>query len=375
MKILTQITLASVATLALIGCGNSYNDNKDNGVTTSNAALKAGTRSAKYLVDTEGMSLYTFDKDTLNKSNCLVGACQDVWPLFVGIDNNDSDIKVVPASEGHLAYRKHPLYYFINDKKVGDINGNNVKDVWHLVHAPTAPADTQVKLSDSNIQQTFLTDKDGMALYTFDKDSVNVSRCTGKQDTKPLGSCEARWPVFYASDLGTLPAGTQASDFGTIDRPEDTLKDADGKPLATKQTTYKGLPLYYWFKDEKAGDVSGDWVSGVWHLVELHANNTNDTGNTNNTSGDVAAGKAIFEDPNKCASCHGANGKQTVGGGNNINLANDAIYRDAATVEARLKDMKGANSLGRVDRMVRVAKGLNDTAIKNLSAYIATLKK
>jgi len=29
MKIITHITLASVATLALMGCGDSYNDNKD----------------------------------------------------------------------------------------------------------------------------------------------------------------------------------------------------------------------------------------------------------------------------------------------------------------------------------------------------------
>jgi len=369
MKKLTQITLASMATLVLIGCGDSYNDN-ETGVFSPNGAFTASNRSTKYLVDTEGMSLYTFDKDILNKSNCLPGAaCQDIWPLFVGVDNNDSDIKAVPESEGHLAYRKHPLYYFFNDEKIGDINGNNVKDVWHLVHAPTAPSDTQVKFSETNIKQSYLADKDGMALYTFDKDDINISRCTGKQDTKPLNSCEARWPVFYVADLGTLPVGTKASDFGTINRPEDTLKDADGNPFATKQTTYKGLPLYYWFKDEKAGDVSGDWVSGVWHLVELSSDKI-DT-----TSGDVAAGEAIFENPNKCASCHGAMGKDTVGGGNNINLAVDNIYRNAATVEERLKDMKGANSRDRVDRMVRVAKGLNDTQIKNLSAYIATLKK
>lgn len=364
MKIITQITLASIATLALIGCGDSYNDNK------KNAALKASNKNANYLVNTGGMSLYTFDKDALNKSNCDA-KCQEIWPLFEGANSGSEDIKVLEGTD-HLAYRKHPLYYFAQDKVPGDVLGNNVKQVWHLVHAAAGTTDGQTSLSSTAVKQTFLTDKNGMALYTFDKDSANVSRCTGKQDTKPLNSCEARWPVFYASDLGTLPAGTKASDFGTIDRPADTLKGADGKALATKQTTYKGLPLYYWFKDDKAGDVTGDWVSGVWHLVELHADNTD---STTSTSGNVAAGKAIFEDPNKCASCHGANGKTTVGGGNDINLANDDTYRDANTVESRLKDMKGDNSLGRVDRMVNISKGLNDTQIKDLSAYIATLKK
>jgi len=369
MKILTQITMASVATLALIGCGDSYNDNKEK----NNGALQASERNANFLVDTGAMSLYVFDKDALNQSNCNA-KCQEIWPLFEGANTGSEDIKVLKGTD-HLAYRKHPLYHFINDKAPGDILGDNVKNVWHLVYAPAGTTDSQTALSSASAKQTFLTDKNGMALYTFDKDSANVSRCTGKADAKPLGSCEARWPVFYASDLGTLPAGTQASDFGTINRPADTLKGADGKALATKQTTYKGLPLYYWFKDDKAGDVSGDWVSGVWHLVELHTSNTDNTTSSGNTSGDAASGKAIFEDPNKCSSCHGANGKETVGGGNDINLANDSTYRDAATVEARLKDMKGSNSRGRVDRMVRVAKGLDDTAIKNLSAYIATLKK
>jgi predicted lipoprotein with Yx(FWY)xxD motif/cytochrome c551/c552 len=368
MKKLTQITLASIATLSLIGCGDSYNDNKDEDVAApTKAELKASNRNAKYLVDTDAMSLYIFDKDILNKSNCDA-VCQKIWPLFEGANSGSEDIKVLEGTD-HLAYRKHPLYYFVNDKAPGDILGNNVKEVWHLVYALKDTTDNQTAQSDTMIKQNYLTNKDGMALYTFDKDDINISRCTGKQDTKPLNSCEARWPVFYAADLGTLPVGTKASDFGTIDRPEDTLKDADGKPLATKQTTYKGLPLYYWFKDEKAGDVSGDWVNGVWHLVELSSNKVEAT------LGDIAAGKVIFENKNKCASCHGANGKDTVGGGNDINLAADKIYRNAATVEERLKDMKGANSLDRVARMVRVAKGLNDTQIKNLSAYIATLKK
>lgn len=110
MKTLTHITLASIATLALMGCSDTYSgDNKSN-----NGDLRASKRAVKFLTDVEGMSLYTFDKDTLNKSNCLPGECQDTWPLFVGIDGGNADLKVLPGTQGHLAYRKHPLYYFIN---------------------------------------------------------------------------------------------------------------------------------------------------------------------------------------------------------------------------------------------------------------------
>lgn len=298
MKMVKKIAMVSIATLMIVGCGDTYNDVQEpvtqepvvqdggqaGGQVDSTSQLKASNRNAKFLVDTQGMSLYTFDMDTLNVSNCPVGPCQDTWPLFVGIDNNDSDLKAVPGSEGHLAYRQHPLYYFVNDKVVGDVLGNDVNDVWHLVHAQTAPADTQVKLSDTLIKQTFLTDKDQRALYTFDRDTENVSNCYDSTPTSGTG-CESVWPVFYSADLGTLPAGTVAADFGVIDRNASRAKV--GEPL--QQVTYKGKPLYYYTPDNKeALSTRGDWVQGVWHLIELDAEKVV-------VPLDTSAGKTIFE--------------------------------------------------------------------------------
>jgi predicted lipoprotein with Yx(FWY)xxD motif len=34
-----------------------------------------------------------------------------------------------------------------------------------------------------------------------------------------------------------------------------------------KQTSYKGWPLYYFFKDKKPGDVSGEGVNSVWYVI------------------------------------------------------------------------------------------------------------
>jgi len=348
MTTITKLTLASAATLALIGCGDSYNDKEE-------AGLKASNRNAKFLVDTEGMSLYTFDKDTLNKSNCLPGKCQDVWPLFVGVDNNDTDIKAVPESEGHLAYRKHPLYYFINDAKAGDVNGNNVKDVWHLVHAPSAPTDTQVKLSGTNIKQTFLTDKDQRALYTFDKDTNGVSNCYDSTPTSGTG-CESTWPVFYSADLGALPVGTAATDFTTITR--DGTRAKKGEP--TQQIAYKGKPLYYFTPDNKeALSTKGDWVKGVWHLVELDVKKVE-------VPQDTSAGEKIFAN---CASCHQADGLGTPGGAIKIGEVGNA-----QTIENLLNFMKN-DGTGKNSTMVGIAKGLSAQKIKDVSAYIATLKK
>ena len=34
-----------------------------------------------------------------------------------------------------------------------------------------------------------------------------------------------------------------------------------------KQTTYKGRPLYYFANDVAAGDMNGEGVNTVWHVI------------------------------------------------------------------------------------------------------------
>ncbi len=93
----------------------------------------------------------------------------------------------------------------------------------------------------------YLTDEKGMTLYLFKKDTAGVSACSGP--------CVEKWPLFAAENV-TVPAELQVADFGTFIR-------ADG----SKQTAYKGLPLYYFFKDKNAGDIAGQGVNNVWFVV------------------------------------------------------------------------------------------------------------
>jgi len=95
---------------------------------------------------------------------------------------------------------------------------------------------------------TILTDKDGKTLYFFAMDAHGVSTCTG--------GCEAIWPVYYSTDASTDMAIDQ-TDIGTLTR-------ADG----SKQTTYKGWPLYYYASDTKADDVKGDGVNDIWFVAK-----------------------------------------------------------------------------------------------------------
>ena len=91
-----------------------------------------------------------------------------------------------------------------------------------------------------------LTGSNGMTLYTFDKD------VGGSGKSVCNGPCASNWPPLFA------PEGASASgDYSIITRD-------DGK----KQWALKGKPLYYWVKDQKPGDKSGDGFNSVWHVVK-----------------------------------------------------------------------------------------------------------
>jgi predicted lipoprotein with Yx(FWY)xxD motif len=89
------------------------------------------------LVDSKGMTVYTFDKDTANsgKSACS-GGCAENWPpVQAGDAQPTAPYSTVTRDDGskQLAYHGKPLYTFAKDKKAGDKNGDKVKDVWHIV--------------------------------------------------------------------------------------------------------------------------------------------------------------------------------------------------------------------------------------------------
>lgn len=96
---------------------------------------------------------------------------------------------------------------------------------------------------------SYLADEKGMTVYLFKKDMPNKSVCG------VANGCLEKWPIFYAEKIEPA-AGIDAAQIGTITRD-------DGK----KQTTYKGLPLYYFFKDKAAGDTMGQGVNNVWYVV------------------------------------------------------------------------------------------------------------
>lgn len=91
-----------------------------------------------------------------------------------------------------------------------------------------------------------LTGSNGMTLYTFDKDAAGSAKSVCN------GPCAVNWPPLLAA-----ADDVASGDYSIVHRD-------DGK----KQWAFKGKPLYFWAKDVKAGDRTGDGFNNVWRVAK-----------------------------------------------------------------------------------------------------------
>jgi predicted lipoprotein with Yx(FWY)xxD motif len=101
-------------------------------------AEPAAKMAGGVLVNTSGMTLYTFDNDAPGsaKSKCN-GGCAALWPpaLAAADAKPEGDLTIITRDDGakQWAYKGKPIYLYTGDKKAGDTTGDNFKDVWHVV--------------------------------------------------------------------------------------------------------------------------------------------------------------------------------------------------------------------------------------------------
>jgi predicted lipoprotein with Yx(FWY)xxD motif len=102
----------------------------------------------KILVDSEGMTLYYFQKDQKGsgKSKCE-GACAEAWPPLITEGEPEAMAGVKTAMLGtieredgttQVTYAGWPLYTFVEDKKPGEDNGTDSKAfgaAWYPLHS------------------------------------------------------------------------------------------------------------------------------------------------------------------------------------------------------------------------------------------------
>ncbi|HEU4707102.1 MAG TPA: hypothetical protein VFS64_07950 [Solirubrobacterales bacterium] len=174
---LALLALAAIAALVVAGCGGSSSTSESSSGSTNESASSESSESpggsgSRYggggenedksagsespsgaesgagvvslgnvqkfgmvLVDSNGMTLYDFHKDKGTTSSCY-GACEEGWPPMltegeptVGNGATASKLGTTERKDGtmQVTYAGHPLYTFVEDKKPGEANGNDVK--------------------------------------------------------------------------------------------------------------------------------------------------------------------------------------------------------------------------------------------------------
>jgi predicted lipoprotein with Yx(FWY)xxD motif len=91
-----------------------------------------------------------------------------------------------------------------------------------------------------------LAGSNGMTLYTFDRD------VTGSGKSVCNGPCATNWPPLLVKERESA-----GSDYSVVTRDD-----------GTHQWAYKGKPLYFWAKDQKPGDKTGDGFNNIWHVAK-----------------------------------------------------------------------------------------------------------
>jgi predicted lipoprotein with Yx(FWY)xxD motif len=105
----------------------------------------ASTRLGHVLVDSKGRTLYLFLADSGTSSNCNTAGCVQYWPPVLtsgapraGSGVTASLLNTTARRDGttEVTYAGHPLYYFISDKKAGDVTGQGINAFgarWYVV--------------------------------------------------------------------------------------------------------------------------------------------------------------------------------------------------------------------------------------------------
>ncbi|MEV5976541.1 SCO0930 family lipoprotein [Streptomyces sp. NPDC052114] len=272
-------SVGNQAPAAADGYGSDDGYGADSGDAAKGAGAKAKSagqlsvwdskKLGEVVTDSEGFTLYRFDKDTAQppKSACDA-ACLKAWPAVAadgakaapGVD--ESLLGEVTNADGtkQLTIDGWPMYRYAQDTKPGDAKGQGVGGTWYAA-APdgkkAAPATADATPVDPAGLSTrkdpklgeIVVDKNGMTVYRFTKDSAwpMKSACTG--------ACLDKWPVVAPVGKNDTK-GILKKGFVVFDRP-------DGK----KQQTIDCWPLYTFSGDKKPGDTNGQGVAGTWYAA------------------------------------------------------------------------------------------------------------
>jgi predicted lipoprotein with Yx(FWY)xxD motif len=152
-KSLSLAVAGSALALALAGCSGSDTPK------APAAGLDAATIDSslgEIVVDGKGMTAYVFDDDApgSGKSACT-GECAQDWHAITAdtttpkVDGITGEVATIMGADGgtQITIEGLPIYTYEGDSKIGQLKGQGVDDMWHVV-SPSGKKITEEPVSN-----------------------------------------------------------------------------------------------------------------------------------------------------------------------------------------------------------------------------------
>jgi predicted lipoprotein with Yx(FWY)xxD motif len=222
-----------------------------------------------------GESLYTWDKDGLEKSNCA-GECLKEWAPVIApnIAHAPGEWSIFERAPGvkQWAFRKKPVYTHIADDKVRSFEGSDVPG-WHNVYMQRAPAPPKEFTVQDTRGGQVLADSHGKTIYIYNctEDTVDRSACDNPDSPQMyrFAMCGGGDPDVCVKTFPYVIAAQNAESGNRVwtamdINPKTGHRAAPGEAGALHVWAYRGRPVYTFSGDKKAGDIEANaWGQGT----------------------------------------------------------------------------------------------------------------
>jgi predicted lipoprotein with Yx(FWY)xxD motif len=225
--------------------------------------------SGRMLVNYAGFSVYVWDADGVDKSNCI-GVCLKKWSPVLAAEASQphGEWTVIVRSPGvrQWAFRKKPLYTYIPDPLPHSLLGSDERG-WHNVYTQSAPTWPHEFTRQAGHAGMVLADSHGKTIYVYScgDDALDQQACDHPSTPQEYrlavcgggdaARCLKTWPPVLAPSDAKAPSRS----WTTIDIDPLTGHFATpGEAGALHVWAYRGRPVYTFAGDQVPGDVTGD---------------------------------------------------------------------------------------------------------------------
>lgn len=215
----------------------------------------------------DGWSVYSFDGDRTNKSNCN-NECLDTWSPVVApaYARSAGEWTAFERSPGikQWAFRGKPLYRFINDPKILSQDGSDMPG-WHAVytqHTPQPPSDFTLR---ENLIGVVLADSRGSVVYRYQctDDAFDQLACDTPESPQIYrlavcgggdpDRCVKAFPYVLVSPGAKSTSRVWSTMY--ID-PKTGRRATEAQPGALHVWAFRDRPVYTFAGDTKPGQMN-----------------------------------------------------------------------------------------------------------------------